>query len=317
MEKRYLRLSIFFMIFLFTLIYCGGSGNNGGDNSGQPSVKILIQFPPEASPEPGRIQKESEFPSELFTKQASTQPSVEDIKTITIIVEGDFPTIEETFDFAGFPSEFKRSIPVGKDKFTAEAKDAEGQLLFIGETTVTISPGENPPVIILLSPVLFCTDCADPTCNGRMCDPNDSTRLCVAGQCITPTPPPTPIPTPTPAPEAKADLVPFSPLGSSPSAFCREVNDGTGLEVTVKNQGNADAPASTTRVIFFTLREGNIAEDMFTPAIPAGGSTDLVFDLPSGCFNGCDFRITVDSNNQVNESDEGNNSVPGICSGFG
>jgi hypothetical protein len=54
-----------------------------------------------------------------------------------------------------------------------------------------------------------------------------------------------------------------------------------------------------------------------TPAIPAGGSVDLSpLSIPGACFNpDCDFKITVDSNGQVNESNEGNNTVSGNCLG--
>ena len=107
------------------------------------------------------------------------------------------------------------------------------------------------------------------------------------------------------------DLIPFSPSGTSPDAFCR-IEGGKVLRVTVKNQGAADAAASKTTVAF--------ADKSFTvdtPPIPAGGSVDLLFAVPSSCFNpDCPFRITVDSSNQINEgSNEGNNSASGMCNG--
>lgn len=107
------------------------------------------------------------------------------------------------------------------------------------------------------------------------------------------------------------DLVPFSPLGTAPTAFCRIEQDGKLLRVSVKNQGNADAGPSKTTVTFV-----NKPFTLDTPAIPAGGSVDLLFKVPSGCFSpDCSFKITVDSNNQVNESDEENNSTNGGCIG--
>jgi subtilase family serine protease len=43
---------------------------------------------------------------------------------------------------------------------------------------------------------------------------------------------------------------------------------------------------------------------------------DLFFQIPPGCFDpNCEFRITVDLNNEVNESDEGNNIAKGTCLG--
>jgi len=112
--------------------------------------------------------------------------------------------------------------------------------------------------------------------------------------------------------EKVADLVPFSPLGTSPTAFCRIEQGGKQLRVTVKNQGDADAAASQTTVIF-----RNTPVTVQTPPIPAGGSVDLLFNVPGNCFSpDCSFKITVDVNNQINESNhEGNNSVNGGCIG--
>jgi hypothetical protein len=106
-----------------------------------------------------------------------------------------------------------------------------------------------------------------------------------------------------------ADLVPFSPSGNSEAAFCR-IELGGKLRVSVKNQGNADAGISKTTVIF-----SNASVTLDTPAIPAGGSVDLLFNVPLGCsILNCSFRITVDSVNQVDESNnEGNNSASGGC----
>ncbi len=108
------------------------------------------------------------------------------------------------------------------------------------------------------------------------------------------------------------DLVPFSPLGTGPSAFCRLEQNKKFLRVSIKNQGNADAGASKTTVTF-----GNTPFTLDTPAIPAGGSVDLLFRVPASCFNpDCSFKITVDSSNQVDESNnEGNNNANGGCIG--
>ncbi len=106
------------------------------------------------------------------------------------------------------------------------------------------------------------------------------------------------------------DLVPFSPSGNSAAAFCRIEQGGTRLRVSVKNQGNANAGISKTTVIF-----SNASFTLDTPAIPVGGSVDLLFNVPIGCSSlNCSFRITVDSVNQVDESNnEGNNSASGSC----
>ena len=113
-------------------------------------------------------------------------------------------------------------------------------------------------------------------------------------------------------PKEKAiDLVPFSPSGNTPDAFCRMEQGNKLLRVTVKNQGTDNAGASKTKVSF-----GESTLTLDTPPIPSGGSVDLLFQVPSNCFQpDCSFRITVDSNNQVNEANEGNNTASGGCVG--
>lgn len=107
------------------------------------------------------------------------------------------------------------------------------------------------------------------------------------------------------------DLVPFSPVGTEPSAFCRLEEQATKLRVSVKNQGNEAAAASKTTVLFSS---GSVTVD--TPPLPAGGSVDLLFNIPLGCFSpDCSFKITVDSNDQIHEANENNNTVNGGCIG--
>ncbi|BCG46598.1 hypothetical protein GEOBRER4_n1404 [Citrifermentans bremense] len=108
------------------------------------------------------------------------------------------------------------------------------------------------------------------------------------------------------------DLIPFSPTGTGPLSFCRLEQNGTLLRVTIKNQGNGNAGASKTTVVF-----NNQPVTLDTPPVPAGGSVDLLFGVPRNCFSpDCSFRITVDSENQVDElSNEGNNTVGGGCLG--
>lgn len=112
--------------------------------------------------------------------------------------------------------------------------------------------------------------------------------------------------------EKVPDLLPFSPSGTEPTSFCRMEDGGRQLRVTVKNQGTKKAEASKTRVFF-----NNTPVILDTPPIPAGELIDLLFKVPSGCFSpDCSFRITVDSANEVDESNyEGNNEVNGGCIG--
>ena len=109
------------------------------------------------------------------------------------------------------------------------------------------------------------------------------------------------------------DLVPVNPNPQQgPLGFCRRDDQGN-LIVTVKNQGTADAPASITMVIF----SPGGSFPLPTPAIPAGFSVDLPpLSIPGHCFDpDCDFTIIVDANNQVTESDKGNNTASGTCLG--
>jgi subtilase family serine protease len=100
-------------------------------------------------------------------------------------------------------------------------------------------------------------------------------------------------------------------------SFCNLVEEENALKliVTVRNQGTAAAPASTTTV---ELLPGGLFE-LPTPAIPPGTSVDLApltIPLSSFCFNSdCEFRIKVDAKNQVPEINEENNTVDGTCIG--
>jgi hypothetical protein len=93
--------------------------------------------------------------------------------------------------------------------------------------------------------------------------------------------------------------------------FCRRDERGN-LLVTVSNQGTSGAGPSVTTVDFGSF--GTVS--MPTPPLAPGASVDLLFQIPSGCFNpDCEFRIIVDANNQVVESNEGNNFASGTCIG--
>lgn len=111
--------------------------------------------------------------------------------------------------------------------------------------------------------------------------------------------------------QGAVDLLPFSPLGTSPAAVCRIEQNGKELRVTVKNQGPVDAGSSKTTVTF-----GETPFTLETPPIPGGGTVDLLFKVPAGCFTpDCSFTISVDSSNQVDEFDERNNKAAGGCIG--
>jgi hypothetical protein len=109
----------------------------------------------------------------------------------------------------------------------------------------------------------------------------------------------------------QAGLPDLIPLPDPGKGFCNRDEQGN-LIVTVKNQGSADAGASTTTVHF--APGGPLAQP--TPPIPAGGTVNLTFPIPQACFDpDCQFRIIVDSASQVAESDETNNIASGTCRG--
>lgn len=119
------------------------------------------------------------------------------------------------------------------------------------------------------------------------------------------------------APEKKLpplpDLVPSKSPGQPDNlaGFCKAIDKTMRVVVSVKNQGNAGSPVSTTTVQFAPGQSFNLA----TPAIPPGGSAHLdPLNIPAACFNPeCNFTIAVDSGNQVKESNAKNNTASGRC----
>jgi CARDB len=108
---------------------------------------------------------------------------------------------------------------------------------------------------------------------------------------------------------AKSGLPDLVPVPDPAGSFCKRDDEGK-LIVTVKNQGSADAAASTTSVVF----EPGGTFSQPTPAIPAGDSVDLKFAIPPTCYDpDCEFRIIVDSGDQITQSDVGNNIAEGTC----
>jgi subtilase family serine protease len=79
---------------------------------------------------------------------------------------------------------------------------------------------------------------------------------------------------------------------------------------TGKNQGTSMAGPSVTKVDFFQYGSITIPTPIWGPGV----SVDLNFPMPHGCHDpDCEFKITVDANNDVAESDEGNNVVNDTC----
>lgn len=114
------------------------------------------------------------------------------------------------------------------------------------------------------------------------------------------------VPRGVPAP----DLTPVAPPDAA--MYCKRDNLGR-LLVSVKNQGTLVSAPATATIIF-----GNGSSvDVALPAIKAGDTVTLQsVSIPPGCFSpNCGFRIFVDSRQNIEELDEGNNIAEGRCQG--
>jgi len=106
----------------------------------------------------------------------------------------------------------------------------------------------------------------------------------------------------------KPDLIPVNPANWA--AFC-DLDDSGNLKVHIKNQGNADAGSSSVEVDFG-------GQKFVEPVLPIAADQTIIvlFSLPTGCYNpDCGFEITVDVADEINESNEANNSQIGNCIG--
>ncbi len=115
-------------------------------------------------------------------------------------------------------------------------------------------------------------------------------------------------------PEAQmADLLPVRWSNfTQPIDYCnlQDIAGKLSLVVRVKNQGDADAPTSTTSVNF----GGGVVVAVQTPPIPAGQFVDVNVPIPgTPSTAGILFTITVDAQNNVIESNKDNNVADGEC----
>jgi hypothetical protein len=111
------------------------------------------------------------------------------------------------------------------------------------------------------------------------------------------------------------DLVPIiRASGTGPAAYCEKDSLGR-LVVTVRNEGVSTALESTKTKVEF-VHKGVFVKSV--PAIPVGGNAEVAFDIPADCFDpDCNFIITVDADNRLDELIEENNTVDGICASRG
>src|SRR3990172_3436766 len=188
MGIRGLKLSIIFILLIFTFSYCGGSGTDGGTQ--EASINLFIELPEELF---------SDSSTELSSEPVVRQDEVLN-GSITIMIGVDDFFTEETFLVSELPIKKTFLVPAKPNVLFEVMLTGEFFMAF-GSVTQDVVFGEENDVDIPLF-IIKCTDCAKPLCNevGVNCDPDDKTKICVDGECITPTPPPTPPPTPTPTP---------------------------------------------------------------------------------------------------------------------
>ncbi len=90
--------------------------------------------------------------------------------------------------------------------------------------------------------------------------------------------------------------------------YCQRDTEGR-LIVTIRNQGEANAPASTTRIAF----DGGAAFERSTPPLAVGAEASLEpVPLPRG-EGTVIFTITADATGAIREMNEPNNTVIGTC----
>ena len=92
------------------------------------------------------------------------------------------------------------------------------------------------------------------------------------------------------------------------ASFCDFDNEI--LRVHIKNQGTADAGPSTVEVDFG--QHGKVSKPV--PSLIVGATTTILIPMSHVCYDpDCEFVITVDSSNDIDESNELNNSQSGSC----
>lgn len=112
--------------------------------------------------------------------------------------------------------------------------------------------------------------------------------------------------------QKQANLADLEPLPDSNGFFCVRHDISGKLLVTVKNSGTGTAEASVVKVDFYSFGSSSQA----VPELAPGAAVELTFDFPVGSFNpDCEFKIIVDADGTLPESDETNNVGEGDCIG--
>ncbi|HUQ73949.1 MAG TPA: CARDB domain-containing protein, partial [Burkholderiales bacterium] len=96
------------------------------------------------------------------------------------------------------------------------------------------------------------------------------------------------------------------------SGSCSHVEDALKLAVAVANVGSGRAAPSATRVEFRSDAVSTLARA--THAIAPRGVASFEIDFPADCSRTeCTWQVTADSDNQVEETNEANNTYAGRC----
>lgn len=110
-----------------------------------------------------------------------------------------------------------------------------------------------------------------------------------------------------------ADLI-IERIAPTEPAFC--VRDEQGLIFRVKNNGELIGSGQSFAVVTFSWSGGAQSRVAVTPPLAAKQTVDLRAEIPSACWDpDCNFSISADVNDDVNETNESNNTVSSHCIG--
>jgi hypothetical protein len=125
-------------------------------------------------------------------------------------------------------------------------------------------------------------------------------------------PTPTPAPSATPTPEPSETATPGANAPDLSPVNAALTNDGESLEVSIQNL-SANEYDGPVVVAVIGLPSGDLQE-AFLVTIPGGGARTIVFDLPDPNTEGGTVDVIVDVGNNIEESNEDNNSAAFVLS---
>ena len=175
---------IFFLLIPLIFISCGEeniSGNSFQQSSSVP-LKITIDLP-----------LDEEVPDELLQNALTFEEILDLVATISVLVEGDFPTIFELFNVG---EQIVVFVQPGPASFTIALLNAQGQALCQGNSSIIVVAGEPNEVTIECEVVdEVCDDntdnngdgnidCEEDSCAGSQCD-GTNTNVCIDNECQT------------------------------------------------------------------------------------------------------------------------------------